>query len=428
MYNNIRKRLYRISNNKTLKNGFLFTLFNFLSTGVNFILLLVLSKFLMPEEYGYLNLFNTFITFMTIFISFNAEKIIVVDFFKVTQKHTAETITSIISFSFFLLILYSLVVLILRNILEAELGFSFVFLILAICYCFLDKLSGFNKAIWKAQTNAKAYGIYTFLIVTSNCIATILLLVAFDMGWISRALAQFGVSLVFGIISIAYLWKNKFVYKNIIIKWHNLKESLFFGLPMVPNTLSWWAMQGVNRFIINSYYGPTEVGLYSFATHFSNIIQIIASSFTQSWHVDVFQRLTKRENGYIEYLSQFTRKMIVVYALITIGIYLISLTFIPLVFSNYIESLKFLLPLCVGAFAHSIGTLFDCYIYYNKKTNILMNITVVASVLNIIMGLIFIKYDLLMAAYISMFSEIFITTLLIYYANKFAPLKILKNE
>lgn len=398
-----------------------------MSTGVNFILLLVLSKFLLPAEYGYLNLFNTFITLMAIFISFNTEKIIVVDYFRVDRQYTSETITSIIAFSTFLLIVYCLIIGSLKTILEAELGFSAFFLIIATCYCFLDKLSGFNKAIWKAEGNAKAYGLYTFLIVTANCLGTIILLVSFNMGWISRALSQFGVSLIFGLISVLFLWKRKLIGKKIKPHLDNLKSSLLFGLPIVPNTLSWWAMQGVNRFIINSYYGPTEVGLYSFATHFSNIMQIIASSFAQSWHVDVFQRLTTKEEGYIDYLSKFTRKMICIYALIALGLYIGASAIIPMFFSNYIDSLKFLFPLCVGAFAHSIGSLFDCYIFYNKKTKLLMNITIFTSVLNVTMGMLFIKYNLLMAAYISMASEIIITTLYIIYSLRYVPLKIIKK-
>ncbi len=417
----LRFRIDRIRKNKTLKNGFLFTFFNFMSTGVNFILLVVLSKFLSPDEYGYLNLFNTFVTFMSIFISFNTEKIIVVDYFRVTRQYTSETITSLSMFSFGLLFLYSLLVIGFRNLLEKELGFSIIFLIIAIFYCFLDKLSGYNKAIWKAEANAKAFGLYTFLIVTANCIGTIFCLVSFQMGWSSRVVAQFLVSFIFGVVSLILLWKRQIISCNVKLHVENLKKSLQFGLPMVPNTLSWWAMQGVNRFIINSYYGPTEVGLYSFATNFSNIIQIIASSFAQSWHVDVFQRLTLKEEGYVDYLSRFTRKMILIYALVAIIVYLGCSAIIPFFFSNYIASLKFLFPLCLGAFAHSVGTLFDCYILYYKKTKILMGITLVASTINVLMGAFFIRYNLLMAAYISMISEIFITFMYIFYSSKYVP-------
>ena len=81
------------------------------------------------------------------------------------------------------------------------------------------------------------------------------------------------------------------------------------------------------------------------------------------------------------------------------------MAYIPLIFSGYKDSLKFLFPLSIGALAHCINQLFICYLYYNKRTAILMRITVFTSVLNVFLGLLLIKYNLLSAAYISMISE-----------------------
>ncbi len=417
------KKYNQIRTNKTIFNGFIFTVFSFMGTGVNFILLLVLSKFLSPSEYGYLNLFNTFITLMTIFVSINMEKIIVINYFKVNKLYTGETITGILIISIILALLYCLVILLFNNQLEAELGFSSIFLCIAIGYCLLNLLSNMNLAIWKAEANPKLYGIYSFSICFFNFAITVLFLVFFDLGWISRAMAQFGVSLLFGLLSVIIMYKRGFIGGNIRIRLHNMKEALVFGIPLIPNTLSWWAMQGINRFLINSYYGPAEVGLYSFATNFSNIIQIIATSFVQSWHVDVYERLTKKEEGYIEYLSGFTRKMICVYFAITICMYVLSIMFIPIIFPKYTDSLKFLAPLCIGAFAHCINQLFVCYLLYYKKTNILMNITIIVSAINVGLGFVLIQYNLLMAAYINMISESLIAIMYIIKSRRLVALK-----
>ncbi len=362
---------------------------------------------------------------MTIFVSVNMEKIIVVNYFKVSKQYTGETITGTLLISTMLALLYCLVILIFSNKLSSELGFSSIYLYIAISYCLLNLISSINLAIWKAEANPKSFGIYSLSIVFLNCAITILFLVAFDLGWVSRAVAQFGVSLLFGMLSLWIMYKRGFIGHAVRIRIYNMKESLKFGIPLIPNTLSWWAMQGINRFIINSYYGPAEVGLYSFATNFSNIIQIIATSFAQSWHVDVYERLTKKESGYIEYLSAFTRKMIYVYFFITIVIYALSVLLIPVVFPQYTDSLKFLLPLCIGAFAHCINQLFVCYLFYYKKTNILMNITIAVSVINVGLGFVFIQYNLLMAAYISMISEVLIAIMYIIHSHRLVSLKLI---
>lgn len=425
MYN---KRIYtlvdRIRQNRTVLNGLLFTVFSFMSSGVNFILLIALTKFLTPSEYGYLNLFNTFVMLMAIFISFNAEKIIIVNYFKVGKQHTTESIFSIISLSLLLLSVYVLVILFSRDFLEAKIGFSILFLILAIVSCFFDKISGIIKAIWKAETNLKDFGVFSLITIIIECVLTILLLYYSSLSWESRVLAQFFVWVIAGIISLFILKKKSYFSFKTKFSFSKVKEALSFGVPLVPNTLSWWAMQGVNRFIINSYYGPAEVGMFSFAMNFSNIIQIISTAFAQSWHVDVFQHLAEKKNGYIKYLSSFTRKMIVVYFFLSIIFYVGVYFLIMFFFQPYGSSLKFLLPLTIGAFAHSLSTLFDCYLFYFKKTTILMNVAGVVSIINVALGFIIIKYDLMFAAYISMISEILITLMCFYYSQKYVKLKI----
>lgn len=416
--NSIIKKVFDLKNNRTIYKGFLFTIFSFLNTGINFILLLVLSKFLTPAEYGYLNLFNTFILLMMIFISFNAEKIIVVNFYNVSHKYTGETIVSVLLFSLVLFFIYSVITIIFASKLESYFGFSYIYVLMAIAYCYLSIYSYLNLTIWKAEDNPKSYGLYSVSLVLCNCIGTILLLVVFKMGWVSRALAQFMVAFSFFVFSIFFLLRKGYFSKKILPQKDKLKEALQFGLPLVPFNLSWWAIQGINRFIINGSYGAVEVGLYSFATNFSNIIQIIGTSFVQSYHVDVFKNLAENGQDCLPYYARFTKRMIFFYFIISCVIYILCLFLIPIFFPSYKDSLSFLLPLCIGALAHCINQLFVCYLYYNKRTSTLMRITIVTSILNVIFGVVYIKYNLLAAAYISMFSEFAIMISYIYYAQK----------
>lgn len=420
----IKNTYKKIVSNNTILNGVLYTFFSFCNTGVNFLLLLVLSKFLSPSEYGYLNLFNTIVLLLSILISCNTEKIICVDYYRVTKDYTSNTITSILLFSLGVGCLLSGLTIILKDIIALEFGFDVKYIIVAISYCICNLVSSVNLAIWKAESHPKSYGIYSLSIVFFNCIGTIILLIFFSLGWISRALSQFYVSVIFAIIGLFVLYKKEYLGIKAMPKWINLKTALHFGLPMIPNSISWWAMQGVNRFVINSHYGPAEVGLYSFATNFANILQIIGVAFAQSYHVDVYQKLSKKESGYCDYLKKISRKLIITFGVLAIIIVLFSYLIIPILFQNYIDSLKFLLPLFIGAYAHCVNLLFVCYLLYNKKTKWLMNITFVVSGLNVLLGVLFIQYNLLLAAYISMISEILIMITYMYYAYKLEKIKI----
>ena len=82
----------KIRTNTLFRNGTLFAFFSFLNSGIGFLLLLVLASFIPPSEYGELNLFNTFVTLLSIFISLNATGIIAVDFFFCGENATSADV------------------------------------------------------------------------------------------------------------------------------------------------------------------------------------------------------------------------------------------------------------------------------------------------------------------------------------------------
>lgn len=78
----IGNKLRKLRTNTVFKNGILFTMFSFLNSGINFLLLIILANFISPLEYGELNLFNTFVTLLSMLISLNTTGIISVEFLK----------------------------------------------------------------------------------------------------------------------------------------------------------------------------------------------------------------------------------------------------------------------------------------------------------------------------------------------------------
>ena len=75
-------KVVSIANNKTLRNGSLFTLFSFLNQGVGFFIMLIMGRYVLPDSYGKLSLFTTVIQLLSIFICLGTNGIIAVDFFK----------------------------------------------------------------------------------------------------------------------------------------------------------------------------------------------------------------------------------------------------------------------------------------------------------------------------------------------------------
>lgn len=78
---NIRYLISRIVRNKSFRNGIFFSLFSFLNSGISFLIMMLMARYVQPESYGKLSLFTTMISLLSIFICLNTNGMIGVKFF-----------------------------------------------------------------------------------------------------------------------------------------------------------------------------------------------------------------------------------------------------------------------------------------------------------------------------------------------------------
>lgn len=90
------------------------------------------------------------------------------------------------------------------------------------------------------------------------------------------------------------------VYKNIGFKAFDktvLKEMLYYGLPLIPNAISWWFIQVVNRYIIIYFCGSAQSGLYIASSRIATLINICGTIFLQAWTISAVQSINDKDKG-----------------------------------------------------------------------------------------------------------------------------------
>lgn len=412
---------FRTSSN--IKNGLIFSFFAFLNNGVNFIMLMLLADLLVPDSYGILNLFNTAITILTVLIPLGCTGFVAVSFFRTTREEFVAIINAIFAISTTVFILFLLFLLIAQSYLDLDrvIGFSFNFQIIALSICFFQLFSTINLDIWRLQEKPIAYGLYSLGIIVLNFLLTFLFLLGFKMDWKGRAYAQLIAVVIFFIISTVFLFRRRFLtFQKIQFK--VIKEALLFGIPLIPHTLSSWIRQGLDRYILNFFWSSTVVGFFSFALNFGNIIHIIGIAFNLSNSVFIYKKLANRDSNTKKIILKQTYIMTVIFFAGTMVVFLSSYLLIPYVFPKYIESLPYLFPLCLAAFFQCIYYLFVNYLFYFKKTKILMYITFSVSITHLLLSFILTKYCSIFTAYISLFSNFVICILVFFISQKYYPI------
>lgn len=413
--------------NKTLqsrnfRHGMLYTLFSFLNSGIGFILLLILAKYLPPTDYGSLNLFTTFVTLLNIIIALCTTSYITVSFFHKSKEELRQIILISFCTATCMLIIFAAMITLFPNFVERSVGVPTEYLWLGLMICYLGVFNNVNLDIWRLEEKPLTYGIYGVSFAVCNFMLTIWLIVCVKLGWSGRVYAWFILGIIYFIVSLIFLTKRKYIVLS-RPSLNLLKETYLYSLPLIPHTASFWLKQGLDRYIINYFHEQAAVGYFSFAMNLAAIITIVGQAFNATNSVYLYKRLTEGYNKVKRVLRKQTKIMTMVFLIVSIGVGLFAFSLIHFFLPHYNESIKYIFPLCAGAFFQCLYLLWVNYLFFYKKTRSLMHITISTALIQITFSIWLTRYSPMYTAWISTI-VIFLTMYLVRRKSK----QVLSNE
>lgn len=413
---NIKNHVKKITHSKNFKHGLLYSIFSFVNSGISFILLLILAHFLSPFDYGYLNLFTTFVTLINIIISLCSVSYVAVSFFQKNLEDLRKIISSALLISTGMLILLSLLIICVPYFIEKTLGIPVEYVWLGLLISYFQVYNNLNLDIWRLEEKPIYYGIYGTSFAICNFVLTFWLIVGLHYGWQGRVYAWTLLAIIYFVISIVFLIKRHYLELTLPSK-SLFKETIIYALPLIPHTASFWLKSGLDRYIINYFYNQSVVGYFSFAVNLAAIITMIGTAFNSTNSVYIYKKLANGYEKVKSVLSKQTKIMIFVFFFISILVIIFAWTVIKLFLPQYNQSTAYILPLCMGGFFQCIYLLWVNYLFFYRKTYQLMYITISTAIIQIILSLWLTRYSAIYTAWVSCII-MFCTLILVIYNSK----------
>lgn len=391
------KLLSKLSRENNLLRGLLFSLFSFLNKGIAFILLLILAKYITPDEYGYLSLYSSLVVLFGYFIGLSTPGYISVVFFQKSKHEFAKDFTSIIAIIVAsIIVLIFIITLIPSNFFLSNLSLSKDIIYYSVLVSALGVFFTLYLDYVRVNEQVLRYGIFSCGYAIITFILSIVFIVVIQKGWQGKVYAEFASYALFVIFAIVFIIKNRLIRFRHSITKERLCEILIWGLPLIPHLASTWIRQGLDRFIINSSYDIYTVGIFSFALNLVNIINILGLAFNSSNSVDLFKVLSDNSSQSQKYskINRLLKQTGGIYIIATVLIVLIVLPLVYFFLPKYILALKFFLPLSIFGLLQCVYYLFCNFLFYYKKNFILMLITFTSSLIHLLLSLIFTKISL----------------------------------
>lgn len=144
-------------------------------------------------------------------------------------------------------------------------------------------------------------------------------------------------------------------------------DLLHYTLPLLPNVLAWWAIESTSKLFINHYLGLEYNGIFAVAIKFSNILQVAAGIFYQTWQETAIKEMHAADHN--RFFSRiFNNYFFLMSMTVILATLALKLLYPYIVAEAYQDSYIYIYPLFVAVLLHAMGSFLDLAYQCSRKT------------------------------------------------------------
>lgn len=399
-----------------------YTIGNALNSGVPFLILPFLTKYLTPKEIGIIAVYQLIVQFLVPLIGFGGETVISRSYHKTSEQRFHQIWNNSIWWSFILTVLVFVASFILNFF-----NLNFLLIISATGYAFFTKVIDQYSTVLRMR--GKAWGFASLRISRSLLdVTTSIILVYFvSADADSRILGQLSATVFVGLILIVLMRHRNIISSKLnkgLITW-----SIALGFPLVIHLLFSAVVGYVDRLFIERYIGLNALGIYAVAFQVAQGIALVQNSFNQAWVPWLFKNMANRgsESSRLE-IARYS----ILYFLFLLIFAISYLEIVPLFFDIFIDvkyhgAIDLVYFIGFAYLLNGYYKMFVNYVVFDGKTQSIALISAIAGVLSVVLNFILVpQFGLKGAALSSVmtFGSQFLITA--YIAHKKFPLPWLK--
>ena len=382
-------------NKELAKNTIILTVGKICTQFVSFFLLPLYTSLLTPEEYGIVDLFNTYTMLLVPLFNLQLESGLfrfMLDY-RDDKKKQSVIFSTVLIANIVQIIIYLVFFLVFQNFIHSEYKNFLAFDV--ICSILLNTFLQFPRGRGENMIYSAA-----------SCIsasATIILNVVFIVGIGLRAYGLFLATIIAKILTILYLIISTRAWGFFSVTAFDkklLKNICKYSIPLVPNQLSWWVVGASDRTIISHVIGVTANGIYSVANKFSTVYMTFYNIFNLSWTETVSLHMFDSDRDL--FLTETINTMFKLFASVCVGIIACMPFVFPVLVNNQYATAYYQIPILMVAvlFQVMVGLYSAVYVALKKSIEIAKT-SFLAAIINIIVDVLLIKFIGIFAASIS---------------------------
>ncbi|MBL6871948.1 MAG: oligosaccharide flippase family protein [Flavobacteriales bacterium] len=392
---------------KVFKSVSVFAVVTIISSGISFLLLPILTKYLSKEDYGILSLFNASTRFFSILISLGVTSILMTKIFKTDNF----SLSSYFKTYYVLILLNCFVVSIF--VIISFLYFDDFFGIPKKIALFIPLISLgilfyeliLSLMIYKRQP--LKYAITALSKFGLEILLTLFFVVFLFYNWEGRVGALIITIIFVNVISLRYLKKEKLLNGKFDIT--KLKEMVLFGAPFLMFDFSTVVLNLSDRYFIEYFLGLSEAGIYGIGSLVGSLVLIAVNSLINVFRPIIYEKIScyLQEKRSLRNISiQYFITLLA--ATIFLVFVLKKIIFIYFIDAKFFASEEIVWTIAFGFFYWGLYAFYLSYFIFEKQTKTIFIVSFLLIFLNLALNYILIpKFGIIGAGYATLATYFF---------------------
>lgn len=401
-----------------MKNILIYTVGNFSSKLLVFIMLPVYTYYLTVNEYGQFDLIVTIVSLLLPIVSFQmSEGIYRYLLDAKSEEDQARVITNGLLVVIRNVAIFSAVFACLNFFVDIEYFFLIegYLLALVLSTVYLQIARGLKRNLEFAIAGI----VSTIANVSMNVILIIVLHLKVEALLISVITTSVTIVLYIEMrVKVLRFIKFKLIARDMT------KILTLYSLPLIPNLINWWVMNASDRLVLNFFIGFEANGIYAVATRFATIIMVINQIFYLSWQeTSITEYNSKDRNAF--YSRMFDKFMKFQFS----GLFgLLAFSFLLIEYfidGDFKEAYYYMPPLFIAMMFSSFSSFYGTGFQSAKETKGAFYSSIAGSVCNMILNVILVPLIGIMGSAVSNATSFFVMWVLrIYQTRKYFSITI----
>ncbi len=375
----------KFKGNTFIAGSAIYLVSNVLNAAIPFILLPVLTRYLSPEEYGEVAMFQTLLGAMMAFVGLSMHGAAGRKYFdsNLERDELEAFIGSCFQILFFTSLATLLMVFLLLNQLQTWLGLDAKWVILAVGVTVANVIVQLRLVQWQVRKQAKQYGALQVGLSFSNMVLSLTLVVLFVQGSDGRISAQVWASAAFAALAVALLKRDHLLA---FMSWRPdlIKEILRFGVPLIPHVGGSFLLLSVDRLVINSELGLAPAGIYMVAAQLATVVALVFDAINKAYVPWLYERLKRNDDREKRQIVRYTYLW---YCVLLVGAaiaFIVGPSVVVFIAGDeYSSAGKVIGWMVLGQVFGGMYLLVTNYIFYSKRTGLLSLVTIFCGLINV---------------------------------------------